>query len=83
MLLLLALNPGLDQTRFGGRDREERTRRPCEPLFVLVALGLQAFAVLMLGHFRTALFLDGTHVLSPGMTAPSDRDVTVCCSFKK
>jgi hypothetical protein len=35
-------------------------------LLVLVPCGLQAFAVLVLGHFGAAFFLDGTHVLSPG-----------------
>ena len=35
-------------------------------LLVLVASGLQAFTILMLGHLCTAFFLDGTHVLTPG-----------------
>jgi len=52
--------------------------RPCAALLVLVAIGLQAFPVLVFGHFRAALFLNGTHVLSPGMAALSDRLEQVC-----
>jgi flagellar biosynthesis protein FliP len=52
-------------------------------LLVLVALSLQAFTVLMLGHFRTALFLDGTHVLSPGNGMPVRHGRVMRVLFKR